>query len=197
MSAAPAHAQVKYDIQVKNPAYKYGSCGYIYVNRGPAVAGAKVTGLVTFRTDWTAIAEIGHWWGSSGRCQQFYVYTEYGALRTVNLQSYPASGTYQRYHTGYDYRDGKQNYWVNDAWIAEHTVSPSMTSQWPGVNVERTTDSLLNGDNIGCFHTLKYKTWDWGVWEGWTGTVVEYDGDVRYQPVAISKNHVDFVLGWY
>lgn len=64
-------AQYKYDIQVKNPAYKYGTSGYVYVNPSPDVAGAKVTGLVSFRTDWSAIAEIGHSWGSAGICDQF------------------------------------------------------------------------------------------------------------------------------
>ncbi|MDY0341879.1 MAG: hypothetical protein RBS17_11815 [Coriobacteriia bacterium] len=190
-------AQYKYDIQVKNPAYKYGSSGYVYVNPSPSVAGAKVTGLVTFRTDWSAIAEIGHWWGSAGICDQFYTYTDYFGLATVQGLGKPAAGSYPRYHTGYDYRDGKQNYWINNVWIAEHTVYPSMTSQWPGVNVERTTDSVYNGDNVGCFHILKYKIWDWGVWENWTGHIVEYDGDVRYRPSYISNNHVDFVYGWY
>lgn len=191
---APAMA-TKYDIQASNVNYKYGSSAYVLVNSNPSVVYQKVTGLIAYRTDWTALAEIGHYWTGGGTRQAFYVWTD-----TFGLNTYPlgtvASGSTQRYHTGYAYGDGKQYFWHNNVIVAKRVVYPLMTSQWPGINVERDTVDMNTGDNVGCFTGLKYKNYDWGSWSNWTAVRLENDTDPKYKLDVVNATHADFVFGY-
>lgn len=80
--------------------YHYGVSAVVLVNASPSVGVSKVTSIVAHRTDWNAIAKIGHTWDRGFPPWAFYVWGEYGGYNIHDLGEV-AAGTYHRYWTGW------------------------------------------------------------------------------------------------
>lgn len=187
---SPTYAYAaKYVVDRHEDNTHYGSAATILVNASPSVDAQRVTSTLVHRTDFNAIAEIGHSWFSPGSPRAFYVWGEWGGYNETPLASV-APGSSHRYWVAYRPSDGKHYYWMDDSSIsvASKTIS-NMTSSWSCVNAERYGAAQI-GDNTGCFTILKFNV-SWASWSYWNGSRLCDDDDVYYYSSMTSATHMD------
>lgn len=188
-AATPASA--KGWVQGKNPSIQYGVSAYIGVNVHPSYSDQKVNSIWAYRTDETALTEIGVTWDLSPDLPYaFWSTMEYGIPGSINPIDSLTPGTNPRFHTGYDTGSGIHYFWYNNNVVAE-TIIRTMTSSWPGTNSEE--EDPMYGDYSAHFSTLKYKTSTWGVWQPFSD-VTQYFDNVPYYYFKKQNTTEQYVL---
>jgi len=163
------------------------------VNSNPPVANTKVASIVAHRTDWNAIAEIGHQWTGGGSRYGFYVYGSYGSYNEVYIRSV-AADSYHRYWTGWRFSDNRYYFWMDDPGSEVGSVYyTNMTSSWSCVNAERDCPAGSYYDNVACFNSLTFRNSTWASWGNWDGQAPCSDNDVYYNARQTAVNHIDVI----